>query len=572
LDTYQNPDTLISKVKENPYILIDDISGISWHKADSIALNSGMGEFDKNRIKAYVEYFLNQQAMLGNSWVYPNDLLTGILEDVGEDIDRLLLKEVLHEMYENDILYWNEEKTFISKKYYYDLENNIKEHLLRLLNAEAIFEYDNIDIIINNLENEQGWQFTDEQKEAINIILKSNVCIVTGLGGTGKTSCVGAVLKILKDYHFAQTALAGKAASRLQEVTGREGYTIHRLLGFDPRQGFMYNINNPLPIDIVILDETSMVGGKLFFQLIQAIETGSKLIMLGDTGQLESIGLFNIFKDMIDSEMIPTIQLTKIHRQAQKSAIITNSKDVRESKQIVKQGWTGTETRGELQDLILDIYDEKLLTARKMVEWFKKEYQQDRDIMNTQLIVPVKTKGDACTYELNKEIQDIYNPPNNSKTEFKHYKNKKECNLREGDKVIVTVNNYKTTNEQGLLTPVFNGYLGILEEIDFNNSIMIINFDICGRVYISKRYWYTIELAYCITGHKLQGSQCKTVIIGLDFNSYILLTKEWVYTALTRAEKKCILCAEGSALRYAISNSNIPKKQTFLKELLKNKY
>jgi exodeoxyribonuclease V alpha subunit len=566
LEKYGSPAIIIKKVKENPYILADEINGIGWSKADSIALKSGIDKNSCCRIEAYIKYFLNKESEKGNSWVYPSDLLFAVEEMLSEDIDQEQFKNILYSMYDNNILYWNESKTFICLKEFWTLENNIKNELLRLLESENKFEYSNCELVISTLEQCQGWEYSLEQKNAIQLVLNNNISIITGPGGCGKTTVAKAIVTVLKDYTFAQTALAGRAASRLTEVTGCQGFTIHKLLDYNPRDGFFFNKDNQLSYDIVILDETSMVGAELFYQLIQSIESGSKLIMLGDIGQLEAIGLANIFKDMIDSGIIPVAYLNKIHRQAQKSAITTNSRKVYEGEQITKQGWTGQEIRGELQDLVIDIYDDKIFTSKKIVEWFKKEYDNIKNILNIQIIVPIKEKGDSCTHELNNEIQQYYNPYKMGKGEIEVKKHKKTYILREGDKVINIINNYKTVDEEDNKVPIFNGYIGIIEIIDYD--YMIINFEICGRVVIFKKYWNNIELAYAITCHKYQGSENKVIIVGLDYSSYTLLTKEWVYTAITRARNKCILCAESSALRYAISNSNIAIKQTFLKELL----
>lgn len=174
-------------------------------------------------------------------------------------------------------------------------------------------------------ENIQGWCFTEEQKQGIKLGLDNQVCFITGGAGTGKSSLVSGILESLKKYSFAQTALAGKASARLQEVTNKEGYTIHRLLGFKPPHDFKFNEDNPLPYDIIILDEISLVGGEIFLSLLKAIPNGCKLIILGDMGQLPSIGCMNLAFDMYNSKFITTIELTKVHRQAQKSGIITDS-------------------------------------------------------------------------------------------------------------------------------------------------------------------------------------------------------------------------------------------------------
>mgnify|MGYP001187429459 CR=1 FL=1 len=566
LKKYISPETVIQKIKQNPYVLAEDIDGIGWVKADKLALKAGIDKHSDFRIEAYIKHYLFEQSELGHSWVYPSDILYAVEEMLEEDVDQEQLKNILYQMYDKGILYWDDSKSFICLKHFYELENNIKDELLRLLNSKNTFEYKDFELTISALEHQQEWKFTNEQKAAIKLALEHNVSIITGGAGTGKSATVKAIITILKQYTFAQTALAGKAASRLTEVTGHQGYTIHKLLNYSPQNGFEYNKKNPLWEDIIILDEMSMVGAELFYQLVQAIKDGAKLIMLGDIGQLEAIGLANVFKDLIDSGVIPVTRLTKIHRQAQKSAIITNSVDVREGKQIVRQGWTGIETRGELQDLIIDIYDNKLFTSKKIMEWFKSEHERLQNIMDIQVIVPVKDKGDACTFELNNEIQEHYNPYKIGKNQTNITKQGKTYILRVGDKVINVVNNYKTINENGIPTVIYNGYIGIIQTIE--KDYMIIDFDLCGKIIIDKKYWGNIELAYAITAHKAQGSQWPVVIVGLDYNAYTLLTKEWVYTALTRAEKKCILCAENSALRFAISTSKITAKQTFLQKML----
>jgi exodeoxyribonuclease V alpha subunit len=566
IDNYGDPNLVIQKVKENPYILAEEVDGIGWHKADIIALKNGMDVMSEERISAYIVYYLNQQSANGNNWVYPNDLFTAVDELLEEELDVEFLKSILYNLFEKEVLFWTEDKSFICLKKYYELEKNIALELNRLLGAKNNFKYNNYEKIIKAIEYNQGWSFTEEQLEAVKLILNQNICVVCGYGGTGKTSAVKLAIEILKNYSVAQCALAGRASARLTEVTGQQGYTIHKLLGYNPANGFEFNSDNPLPYDIIILDETSMVGADLFYSLIRAVRTGSKLIMLGDDGQLESIGLGNVFKDILDSEAIPFIKLTKIHRQASKSAIITESINIRTGKHIINRGWTGCETRGELNDLIMDIYDNKLFTSRKLIDYFKQEYEQTKNIMDIQIIVPMKEKGDACTFEINNEIQSWYNPPDRKKKEVVVKKYKKEYVLREGDKVINVVNNYKTYNMNGTLTPIFNGYIGIIKDVD--DDTMIIDFEIFGTIVIAKEYWKNIELAYAVTVHKKQGDQNKVIIIGLDYTSYVLLTRELVYTAITRAMSKCILCAESDALRYAIETSNTTKKQTFLHRML----
>ena len=357
----------------------------------------------------------------------------------------------------------------------------------------------------------------------------------------------------------------------MSEITGKTGFTIHRLLGYpkgaSEYQGFEFNQDNKLPYNIYILDEISMVDARLFYYLLRAIPDGAKLICLGDSGQLESIGCGNIAYDMIHSPEIPTIELTKIHRQAAKSAIITQSIAIRNGIQIINKDWTGVETRGELQDLELRCYSDKSNTFYNIMEIFSKLMaQKDFNIMDTQIIVPIKTKGDSCTYNINNTIQELYNPSAKNKKEITRFSNEKPFVIREGDKVINTVNNYR------LLTPIYNGNIGTVKSIwyseEADSRIMTIDFIGIGNVDVPEDCWIGIELGYAITVHKYQGSQSKNVIFGLDFTAYSLLTRELVYTGITRAQKKCYLVCQTGALRYATAQQSVSNKQTHLQNCL----
>ena len=289
--------------------------------------------------------------------------------------------------------------------------------------------------------------------------------------------------------------------------------------------------------------------------------------MLGDSGQLESIGIGNLLKDMIDSNIIPVVILTEIHRQAKKSAIVTESLKARAGEQLTDSKFAGTEIRGELQDLVLDIYHDKELTSHKLITYFQNELEKVDSIMDIQVIVPMKTRGSSCTFELNKQLQDIYNPKSKKLNEVEiSFSADKKYILREGCKVINRKNNYDTVSIDGSVTPIFNGDVGIIREID--GDVIIIEFQRTGDVIVPKTSWKYIELGYAMTVHSSQGSEYDTVIIGIDYTSYMLLSKELIYTAITRAKKRCILCCENSALRRAINTSNVKSKQTFLKDYL----
>ena len=567
MDRYNSPELVIEKVKNNPYVLCNEVKGIGWKTADKIALEGGIGEFSTKRIAAYMIHYLDESGENGCSWITPDELMGAILEGIGEEVPDANVTEAIREL--GDQLWWNDDKSKIGLRRYFNIEQKIAEELIRIRDAESKIVYEDWEDTIKHLEHRQGWKYTDEQKNGVKTVLDNNITVVQGLAGTGKSTLVSAMIEVLRSYSYVQCALSGRASSRMSEITGQEGFTIHRLLGYPQgdKQGFAFHDEKPLPYDIYILDEISMVDAYLFYYLLRAIPSGAKLVCLGDPGQLESIGCGNIAHDMINSEEIPTVTLTQIHRQAAKSAIITESIKVRNGQQIINKDWVGEETRGELQDLNLDCFSDKSNTFYKVVQAFSKTMaQEDFNIMETQVIIPVKNNGAACTYELNNSIQELYNPEDRNKKEHNGFSNGKPYILREGDKVMNVVNNYKTS------PPIYNGNIGIIKSIyydfDLDEDFMLINFKGIGEVKVPRESWNNIELGYAITVHKSQGDQANHVIFGLDFTSYSLLTREMIYTGITRAKRKCDLIAQTGALRMAISKEGVSKKQTHLQQCL----
>lgn len=571
VDFFGSPNIVIDKINENPYLLIDEMDGIGWEKADEMALNGGLGEYSINRIKAYIKYYLHEEANMGNTWVDIDDLLDAVDGTISFDLPQEILSDALREMNEKKIIWTNEDKDKVGLMKYYKLEKNIAEELHRLNSVENTFGIDDWESKIKTLEQRQEWDFTDEQKEGIKTILENQVVIITGSAGTGKSSTVAGMLEVFKEnYTFAQTALSGRASCNLSDITGEDGYTIHRLLGYNPKIGFMYNKTNKLPKDIIILDELSMVGADIFYKLIQAIESGSKLIMLGDKHQLEAIGVGNIMFDMIESEYIKCVELTQIHRQAEKSAIVTESIKIKNQQQIIDKNFTGTEIRGELQDFELDIYTNKDYTPKRVVEHFQELLPKTNDIFDIQVIVPMKNRGKASAYYLNNLLQEIAIDTNTDNKILVGEGSKYPFTIYVGDKVLNNKNNYEALNEYGDEVPIFNGDLGVVVDMDIYRRTLVVNFNNKGNIYIPKSHLKHIGLGYAGTCHKMQGSGIKYVIAALDYTHYKLLTKEMVYTMQTRAKEYCVLCAENKALRYATMHTNVSTKQTHLKDLLLN--
>lgn len=596
---YKDPQKVIGVCKNNPYQLIQDIEGVGFLTADKVALSGGMSPKDTKRLKAFILNYLEEQGQAGHSYVTARELNTNLFEVLGPQEDVLEyfdendksnnnLNNAIKELEEEKKIKLefkekgkSERRVYLIK--YYNLEKNIAKHLKRLLKGKSYFKFENIDEKIKIAEENQGFEFTDEQKEGIKLGLDNQVCLITGSAGSGKSSLVTGILSVLDNYTFAQTALSGQAAARMQEITGKKGQTIHRLLSYDPKsKGFCYNEKNPLNYDIIILDEISLVGGEIFLDLLKAIPTGAKFYMLGDPGQLEAIGPLNLAADMIESKSIPTVELTKVHRQAQKSGILTTAYDVRGQIQIVDSyTFEGTEVRGELKDMVLEITSNKDKDQDLVLAYFKKYFKSDlvnEDIMKIQVISPIKERGDCCVYHLNNLIQDYANPRDKYKKCHLIKKRKDENDndysfeIREGDKIMCMKNNYHASVSlyDDTETAIFNGWTGIIKEI--TEIYVAINFPLASFeiVYLPiDQIGNYITLGYCSTCHKLQGSSADVIIGVIDYcTPPKMLTKQLVYTLLTRAKKLCVLVAQNTALRKAISTNFVSEKRTFLGEFL----
>lgn len=581
---YKSSDIAVEIIQNKPYKLIE-VNGVGWHKCDEIAMKGGLKPDSPERIGTYILYYLQERANEGYSYIpadanteiengivsktqKPINFIDTMIEFFGDDISDEALKGGLD--YVNDQLWFSDDRKFVGLKRIYDLETSVAENLIRIRDGENDFKYSNWKDIIKQKEIDQGWEYNEQQIEGIKAVLENQVVVITGKAGTGKSSIVDAMIAVLQGYSYAQTALSGRAAARMAEITHEEGYTIHRLLGFPKGDrdhgGFVFHEDNKLPRDIIILDEVSMVDGELFNRLVKAIKTGSKLIMLGDTGQLECIGCMNIAADLIASKEIVSIELSQIHRQAANSGIITESIKAREGIQLIEKDWIGTEVRGKLNDLVLDCFSDKSNTFYKVMQHASSELEDGTDIMDLMVIAP-SYKNESGVDNLNAALQSLYNPDSPEKKEVFVQKSSKAWILREEDKIINVQNDYYAKNK--FTAGIFNGNIGVVKNIDIDANTIAVDFqDIPGIMILPKKNWKDLELGYAITCHKAQGSQCKKVIVGLDFGSFIQLSREWVYTAMTRAIDKCYMVAQNNALRYAVSKNSISVKRTHLVKLL----
>lgn len=432
---------------------------------------------------------------------------------------------------------------------------------------------------IQKVSSLDGFKYCFTVPTSYLVLRRENNIFVTG--NCGKTSLVTGILSVLSDYNFAQCCLSGKGAARLQEVTGQQGKTIHRLLGYNAEiGGFLYNQENPLPYDIIILDEISLVGGEIFRDLLRAIKPGTKFYMLGDPNQLEAIGSLNLAADMVNSKNIPTVALKQVHRQAKKSGILTTAYDVKDQIQLFDEwDFEGTEIRGELEDMVLEITTEKEEDRELVVKYFIKYFGSnlvERDPMKIQVLSPVKERGDASVFKLNRDIQEIVNPL--KWQNYVHIHKRKDAagndfsfDIREGDKVMCIKNSYKMWIGEGdFETSIFNGWTGMVKGI--KEGYVIVEFPLADypMIYIPiKEVGEYLMLGYASTIHKMQGSDYPVIIGVVDFTTPpSMLTHQLVYTLLTRAKKLCVLVAQNKALRKAINTDFVSTKRTFLPEML----
>ena len=570
-EIFHSVDTILYLLQNNPYALIDLVEGISWITADKLALNSGYNPISGKRIAAYTQYYLKDMAQSeGHSYISLDELV-GAIYSIAPKIDEDDLRNMLHAWIQDGWLYYEAETRRIGLTYYRKLEEQITLELMRLQHSKTrTYTEEEVNRAISEAEAEYGIEYTDEQRSGIDVCLKNNVSIVSGAAGVGKSTVVAPLVRLFKQMQipFAQCSLSGKAASNLSDITGEEGYTIHRLLSYDGLTGnFLYNKQNNVPYGVIILDELSLVGGEIFLKLLQAIPSGSSLIMLGDPNQLEAIGLTNLLKDCLDSYVIPSAKLTKIHRQAARSGIITESLRVSAGENIVSLEPV-EETRGVLKDLKIKTYLESGESQRAVFNEYKKLVDEGVYPDDITVVVPMRTRGDISCFELNGMIQEYINPGNNFLRGVTISTKEGGYILREGDRVLVTKNNYRTQNLSGDIVPVYNGNIGKIRTIDAQAGNIVVRFRQQGDIVVPREFWRTLELGYAITCHKFQGSASPYVIVGLDMSAYTLLSKEWLYTALTRAKKYCVLVGQINAIRKSVKISRVTVKRTWLQELL----
>ena len=580
----------LEQIMKNPYILIDVASKVSFEKVDKIALELGIPSDAYKRIRSGIKYGLERIALNGNSAVlydnlvdYVEELLKVSKESVEETIINMKAKEeiIIEDRIENEKI-----QEWVYLKMFYNAEKNIALRLIELRDAENSKYIGSLKSELKDIEKDINLKLSEKQREAIELINDNNVCVITGGPGTGKTTIIKAVIELYKKHGKKPVLCAptGRAAKRMTETTGEEAKTLHRLLelmGGDDENLFSAELLvTPIDGDIIIVDEASMLDMFLMNYLVKAIYKGTKLVLVGDIDQLPSVGPGSVLKDIIESDEICTIRLSQIFRQAAKSKIIINSHRVNEGEEFIGGSTKQTNVDGEEIDLLDDFFfineTNQESIQKTIVSLCKGRLQKfgNYDFFNNiQVITPTK-KGKLGTKELNILLQEELNPLEESKNE-REYGNIK---FRENDRVMQTKNNYnilwEKENERNfnkdLGNGVFNGELGKIEKISSKDKTILVRFDDGKVATYEGNELEQLEHAYSITVHKSQGSEFDVVILVVAQTAPMLLTRNLIYTAMTRAKKLLIVIGAQSTINYMINNNTTRHRNTGLKFKLQN--
>lgn len=558
-------DAAIKTLKTNPYDFME-APGIGFKKIDEKAIKMGFADNDPRRVHAFVKDYFDKLEMSGSSWC-SDDSLVKYLE---KSIFNCDTKETIQWINDSKdfIVYTANGKTRIATKRLFDAEKEVANQLKRIQDGDAGKPLKDIDEMIQRTEDLQGFEYSETQIDGILKLINEKVVLLRGVAGSGKSSTLNAVVRIFKHngLKIRTCALSGKAADNLSQITGMRGSTIHRLLGI---AGDDFASARRLDdVDVVILDEVSMVDVMLFRELVSAMPDHIRFIMVGDSAQLDSIGV-GVMRDIVNSEAIPVVTLTEIHRQAKESAIITHSLTYRNGKMPTIDSKKTMQIAGDKKDLgyILRGADEEERLFSDALKMFQKslEHYAVKDI---QIITPLTSN---CL-RLNKEAQKIVNPASAKKAEYEVYPGKEYGYiLREGDKVLNTANNYYTTSVDGNnQMPIFNGNTGEIEKIitTSNSTQMIIKFDGVGTVLLEDKDIKPIQLGYAMTVHKSQGSTIPCVIVMLPFQ-WALNSRELLYTAITRSSERCFILSSMRTLRSTVSKTSETVHRSNLVDMLR---
>ena len=532
----------IQKVTNNPFCLADDIWGIGFKTADAIAHKMGYENHDPRRCRSGILYALSQLSNDGHVFAFEDQLIAaakGLLEADEED-----LRKVLVQMIVDGDVFVEDEAIYLPP--FYHAEKGSADKLCELMQHKML---KGSQLGLGMTQGKGGIEYDEVQLEAIHKAVESKVMVLTGGPGTGKTTTTQGIIAAYKSMglDILLAAPTGRAAKRMSEATGMEAKTIHRLLAYKPAEGYMRNEESPLEGDVLIVDEASMIDIILFYSLLKAVPVTMRLVFVGDIDQLPSVGPGNVLRDMIDSEKITVVRLTRIFRQAQTSRIVMNAHRI-------NQGQYPDLSNGKETDFFFLQKDDPRSVIEETVNLVKNRlpnaYKQPRK--HIQVLTPMH-RGEVGADNLNSALQESLNPegPGLKRGGYVY---------REGDRVMQIRNNYDKD--------VFNGDIGQVTDVDEEERILTINFD--GKlVTYETAELDEVVLAYATTIHKSQGSEYPIVVIPIMMSHFMMLQRNLIYTAITRAKKICVLIGDKKALAYAIRNLTVLKRNSRLKERIR---
>ena len=556
----------VDVIEENPYVLCGDAQIVSFERAEKIASELEKSPQPKYRLRAGISHIIRHNLFNGHTCL-PRikvaelccDLLGVSTEEAQSAIDEMIINKML-------MPFEIKEKEFLALPEVYRAESTIAEKLSQFIRFSAS-DMDAAESDIDRIEKINNIKYEKSQREAIKLAAHGGILVLTGGPGTGKTTVVKGIINFFeqKRMEIMLAAPTGRAAKRMSELTGYEAKTIHRLLEMEWVDGkkpdFKRNKLNPLDADVIILDEVSMVDVFLFSHFLDAVRFGCRVILVGDPDQLPAVDAGNVLGDIIASGIVPVVKLTEIFRQAKESLIVTNAHDVIEGRQPVLDA--------KDNDFFF-LNRENPLAAAKTVsdlcsERLPKAYNYS-PIADIQVLCPSR-KGDCGTINLNRQLQSVLNP---------YSEKKAECKIagrlfRQGDKVMQIKNNYDIPWERGRESGagLFNGDIGIIQEIDVKSEYMKIIFDEDREVVYPIPSASELELAYAVTVHKSQGSEYTCVVMPVADVPPMLLYRNLLYTAITRAKKMIIIVGSRDKLDKMIENNKQNKRYSMLKTMLK---
>ncbi|MCR5296757.1 MAG: ATP-dependent RecD-like DNA helicase [Clostridiales bacterium] len=558
-------------IREDPYRLCDDLEGVGFRTADRIGIALGVAPDSASRVSCALKYILREAAASSGHIYLPEEELCGAaasLLQVPRDLCRKALTSLLLSrslVGEADA----EEGRRVYLHPYWHAEQEVALRIRELMKSVPAGRFAGASRAISTFERNHGISFSPNQRRAIRDALDTGFFVITGGPGTGKTTIINCILELLSgDNRVVLCAPTGRAAKRMSEATGAEAKTIHRLLEYGGEEGsFSRNQDNPLEADIVIADEASMIDLMLMRSLLRAIEPGCRLILVGDADQLPSVGAGNVLGDILESRMVPCVRLTDIYRQNETSRIVVNAHLINQGKMPLLNE-KGTDFFFERKDTAAQASSTVVsLLSRRLPAYlgYPEEDAAALAVRNIQVLAPAR-KGECGVNSLNALLQETLNPPAAGKPQLSWG----ETIFRLGDKVIQTKNDYQLEWtrqtaagwEDG--TGVFNGDVGFITAVDAENNTLTVLFDEEREVVYETGDLESLDPAYCLSVHKSQGSEFPVIVMPVTGGPPMLLTRNLLYTALTRARSMVVLVGREEIIRQMVENDHVTRRYTTL--------